>query len=446
MESTLLSPLPETGQKAGTPETPERELRRQMHVILGMAEALADTPLAPEQIGYLAQLREAAEQLLPAVRRAPRHAASASQPGAGWEDARALVVDACPTHLEISRNLLKACGFRVTEASSASAGLETLGHAASQNQPFHFALFDLDEAGADGLKQFAQGPWGAGTALAACGCEESPELPGELAEAGIVYLPKPFIKSDLQSVYQSLRRVPAPVPKPRPELNLLLLDETPGQLDAIRGFLSGVPHKLTPTSEPAEAAALFRTGTFDMALVTVGARSLDRMRCIGEMRAAESSLGGKRIPILAISTPALAGREGWRQELDCDAWLVKPIRKRELLDALRRFSNGVEGAALPEPSELSAAIRALAPRYLEMQRDNLAALGDPVKRMDSRAAMRFAQGLAGTAGELGFTHLASLGARLESASRQEAWPGIRRYLEAITKFLATAEATYPRCA
>jgi CheY-like chemotaxis protein len=385
--------------------------------------------------------------------------AGATPLGAGpkpsLESVRVLVAGECSANRTIASNMLASLGSRVAAAASMEGALEEFRRG-EVGGSYQVVLVDLDAPGGKPgwlMEQLQAGGSQKQPGVVAVGCDDSAARRAWIASTGAAFLARPYRKVDLaEAISNELARCRAVQSKSESAepagsvCRILLIGEPASQQAVIARRLNGYAHDLTYACDARAAEEAFHAREFDVVFVAMGARQLKLRQTVREMRAWEAGNRGKSTPFIAITTQALAGRPEWGGELGCEAQIGRPIQRAELLDVMRRYGKGIVVEERAGPDEASEAIRTLVPRYLEIQRAELAALRDPVRNMESHAVLRYAQGLSGTAAQLGLAHLGILGSKLESASRQDNWPKARRYLDAIGEYLNVVASTLLKCA
>ncbi len=114
-------------------------------------------------------------------------------------------------------------------------------------------------------------------------------------------------------------------------------------------------HAITVVGNGREALAAVEAQEFDVVLMDVQMPELDGLEATAAIRRRERS-GGRHVPIIAMTAHALKGDRERCLEAGMDDYVSKPIRSRELFDAIER----VVGPA-SSPHETAPAARAADP-------------------------------------------------------------------------------------
>jgi two-component system, sensor histidine kinase and response regulator len=176
------------------------------------------------------------------------------------------------------------------------------------------------------------------------------------------YLIKPVKQSDLfDAIVLALegeRRGPtvspiAPETLPRlRSLNVLLAEDSLANQKLAKGLLTRWGHHLTIVNNGLEAVAAVRRHGFDLVLMDVQMPELDGIEATKQIRGLEAG-GGRRTPIIAMTAHAMKGDKERCLAAGMDAYCPKPVRPRELHDAILK----VIPSALPAPGQAEAASR-----------------------------------------------------------------------------------------
>ena len=121
----------------------------------------------------------------------------------------------------------------------------------------------------------------------------------------------------------------------RPLKILLAEDSRMNQVLAI-GILQREGHLVTVANDGREAVEVFQANPFDIILMDVQMPELDGLQATAAIRDIEMTRGG-RIPILAMTAHALTGDRERCLEAGMDGYLSKPIRLKELVQAVDQF-------------------------------------------------------------------------------------------------------------
>ncbi|MBF0283260.1 MAG: response regulator [Magnetococcales bacterium] len=128
----------------------------------------------------------------------------------------------------------------------------------------------------------------------------------------------------------------APAAPHRP-LALLLAEDAPDNILLIQAFLRDSGHRLTVVENGLEALEQFKEGRFDAVLMDIQMPVMDGESAVREIRAWEKLMGRPRTPIAALTAHALREHEQRSLQAGCDLHLSKPVKRRDLLQAIARL-------------------------------------------------------------------------------------------------------------
>ena len=214
---------------------------------------------------------------------------------------------------------------------------------------------------------------------------------------------------------------PANDPAPTGRLRILIADDSAVGRDVDTSLLRKAGHDVTVARDGSEAVELAESQDFDVILMDLRMPVLDGIEATRRIRALSGSRGN--IPIVAMTASALEEPIRQSREAGMDGYLTKPVTEVELMAALAKavHSRGplpvidheilASLAAHMDPQDLDGHLRAFAARIEAMLR-SLAA-PDAFAAADALGAS--AHELASSAGVLGFTTLAEMARRLETA-------------------------------
>ncbi len=279
-----------------------------------------------------------------------------------------LVVDDNATNRLILEETLSGWDMRPTAVAGGDEALAALEGAARAGRPFGLVLLDAQMPGMDGF------------GLAAC-IQQRPELVGATLmmlssgghsgvlarrrELGITgYLTKPLKQADLwRAILEALGNADQEAHKtktvspqearaadaPR-RLRLLLAEDNLFNQKLATGLLEKEGHSVVVANNGKEALAILeRDPAFDVVLMDVQMPEMDGLEATAALRRREAGTG-RRLPILAMTAYAMKGDRERCLDAGMDGYISKPIRARELLDAVA----GLTAKAPEAPPEAPA--------------------------------------------------------------------------------------------
>jgi signal transduction histidine kinase/CheY-like chemotaxis protein len=290
-----------------------------------------------------------------AIRETTSVTAHLKETGLSLAGRRVLVVDDNSTGRRILSAAVSRLGMRPETASCVSEAIDQIALASSTPEPFEVVLTDLEMPGDDGLTLLAKlkkvaGPCSPKVILLSSGglrgdaerCHESgaaayltkPVRAAELRTAmAQVLLPQQQGKSSPLVTRHSLRerRVAEP-------LSILLADDSVvNQRLAVR-ILEKQGHKVVVADNGRHALTALAAGRFDVVLMDIQMPEMGGVEAVSHIRAQEEGTG-VRLPVIALTAHAMEEAKEWCLASGMDAYLSKPIRAQELLEAVERYGS-----------------------------------------------------------------------------------------------------------
>jgi signal transduction histidine kinase/CheY-like chemotaxis protein len=282
---------------------------------------------------------------------------------------RVLVVDDNGTNRRILQDILTYWQMQPTTVSAGASALAELRRGVAAGQPFDLVLLDAMMPELDGF------------AVAECirTAPETAHLPvlmltssGQLGETARCrtldidsYLIKPIKQSDLLDAMLTVlgsRSVEAEPVALRPvdpaaarPLRVLLVEDNLVNQKLVTRMLEPQGHVVEVAGNGRAALAALERATFDLVLMDVQMPEMDGFEATAAIRAAERD-GRAHLPIIAMTAHAMKGDRERCLAAGMDAYLAKPVERRELVELLARFA-----PAQAEVSQPSAAAGAAAP-------------------------------------------------------------------------------------
>jgi CheY-like chemotaxis protein len=142
----------------------------------------------------------------------------------------------------------------------------------------------------------------------------------------------------------------AAAPAPRSALHILLAEDNPFNQKLALGLLGKEGHSVVVVNNGAEAVAALEREPYDLILMDVQMPEMDGFQATRLIRESEAARG-RRTPILAMTAYAMKGDRERCLEAGMDGYVSKPIRARELFDAIAAVAGTVPPPAAPPEAE-----------------------------------------------------------------------------------------------
>jgi CheY-like chemotaxis protein/HPt (histidine-containing phosphotransfer) domain-containing protein len=243
----------------------------------------------------------------------------------------------------------QACG-----GGEAAVG-EVERRAVAGAEPFALAIVDAHLPGPDGFslaERWAGQGWPAGRVVLLLSAADRNDTSALCREIGVTgHLTKPVKESSLrESILAAL--VPGRAGAAHPSrdagadrddrradrkeapLRILLVDDHEFNRRVGTHKLEGWGHSVVTATGGREALDLLARQAFDLALIDIQMADMDGLELTASVRRREAEAGG-HLPIIAMTAWAMSGDRETCLAAGMDAYVTKPIRDRELAQAIR---------------------------------------------------------------------------------------------------------------
>ena len=294
----------------------------------------------------------------------PLSGAPSTEHGLDLEGKHVLVVDDNATNRAVLEGFLLGWGTKVTAVGSGAAALDSLRAEAGAQHPFDVAILDMNMPVMDGVELArlivadpAIGPLPLMLLTSSCDSEDI----SKAQTAGFsAYLNKPVRRERLRRGLAAVLGADGPsdlaglvteevlVRAERPRRGLLLLaeDDPVNQRVAV-AMLQGDGYRVDTVANGAEAVEAIVAGRYEAVLMDCHMPVMDGYEASNRIRALERA--GQRTPIIAMT--AGARHEDWARCLSVgmDDYLAKPVKRRDLLSVVARWTAEPEGGGTASP-------------------------------------------------------------------------------------------------
>jgi PAS domain S-box-containing protein len=365
-------------------------------------------------------------------------------------DLPVLIVDDNATNRHILEEVFTNWHMRPVAVASGAAALGTLEKSLHAEQPFAVVLLDGHMPDMDGFsvaERISDDRRYADIKLVMLTSAGQPEDVARCRKLDIsAYLTKPIKQSELFDVIVTaigqpgVERPRAPQRRKRPRLAertlqvLVAEDNQVNQLVATRIFQK-LGHQVTVVSNGREALSAVQAGKFDLIAMDVQMPDMDGLEATSAIRSWEKA-AGTHIPIMAMTAHAMKGDRERCLAAGMDGYISKPIRTRELEEAIAQlislskpskvslFSEGSHADGVIDHAALLAGVdgdrrllREFVRLFLADCPQRLAEIKEAIRRGDAGALGRAAHTLKGSVGNFAAQKAFAASQRLEKMSR-----------------------------
>jgi two-component system, sensor histidine kinase and response regulator len=370
--------------------------------------------------------------------------------------ARLLVVDDNETNLQVVEEYAEGWGMVVDTARSANSAVRLLHVAREAGSPYRMLITDLqmpDVSGVELAQTVRQDPRHAGMSIVLLTSVGREVLPEDVDAYVDALLTKPLRRADLLRVLVeqlgSQPAVPSPVPdasaslRPAPEgVRLLVAEDNVVNAEVMQEMLRSLGYQADYVVNGREAVTALERGSYAGVLMDCQMPVLDGYQAAQQWRRREVELGGRRVPIIAVTAHALAGEREKVLRAGMDDYLTKPVTIQHLRETLTLWLSQADASARsgrsvppppppqgPPPASAHAgpagamASRSLDPKtrrsakvvglFLEHVPTQLAAIQAAVGAGDAEGLRQSAHKLKGSSAAVGAHRMADLCKRLQ---------------------------------
>ncbi|WP_170133989.1 PAS domain S-box protein [Palleronia aestuarii] len=266
-----------------------------------------------------------------------------------------LIVDDNEVNRLILSEQCRAWGLAPETAVDGADAIAKLGAAARAGRPFPLILLDYHMPGLDGMAVAEwlerEAPSAHGIVVVLSSGDDDATISAFRARGVQDYLVKPVrqrrLFESLAALTRSAGALPAPAgmadgrdipPGPvAARRSVLVAEDNKVNWMVVSGFLKAEPFDLTWAVDGPGAVEALRERHFDALLLDVSIPGYDGFEVVRRIRARESQEGLPRLPVILLTAHSYSDRTSEIATHDVDAILLKPTRKAELLETLRRY-------------------------------------------------------------------------------------------------------------
>jgi CheY-like chemotaxis protein len=121
-------------------------------------------------------------------------------------------------------------------------------------------------------------------------------------------------------------------------LRILVAEDSEASFQLFQAYLRGKPHSVARATNGAEAVELASSGAFDLLFMDISMPVMDGYAATRRIRELETGKDRARLPIVVLSAQDLRAQRRKGALVGCSGHLSKPLRKHELLEAIRAYS------------------------------------------------------------------------------------------------------------
>ncbi len=346
-------------------------------------------------------------------------------------DLRVLVVDDNATNRMVLLKLLQTWGCRAALASGGVEACDLLTHAARGGEPFDLVLLDMHMPDLDGTataRRIRAEPTTRDVPIVAL--TSVSRGGGKQEDLGLnAVIPKPIKHGSLAEAMAAAMaaRAPAGAPDGAPDgsqrrARVLIVDDNEANRIVAETVLRRGGYEVHLATNGREAIAAFRRVAPDLVLMDVQMPEMDGLAATAAIRAGEDP--AYRRPILALTAGTSPDDRVRCREAQMDGYVVKPLRREDLLDTVARAIAAAPCRDAAPPPRVAGeipldddVILEIAGRFLDEAVTRCAALRAALATGEATAVEHIGHYLKGGAAQLAMVGLRDLAAAIETLGR-----------------------------
>ena len=345
---------------------------------------------------------------------------------------RVLVVDDNATNRMVLLKLLQSWGCRAALASGGAEACDLLTHAARGGEPFDLVLLDMHMPDLDGVATARRIRGEATTRdvpiIALTSVHRGGTRYDDVVTSAVI--PKPIKHAQLAQTMAEVLATRARaasadlgVGTERPG-RILVVDDNEANRIVAETVLRRGGYEVHLATNGREAIAAVREVAPDLVLMDIQMPEMDGLAATAAIRAGEKA--GERRPILALTAATSAEDRARCYEAQMDGYIVKPLRRDDLLETVAQALAGAPRPSAPlTPAKGGAdeellddeVMTEIAGRFLEEAVRRCQALRAALTSGEAKAVEHIGHYLKGGAAQLAIVGLRDLAAAVETLGR-----------------------------
>jgi signal transduction histidine kinase/DNA-binding NarL/FixJ family response regulator len=222
-----------------------------------------------------------------------------------------------------------------------------------------------------------------------------------------------------------------------PGLRILLADDSDDNRFLIQSYLKNAECILETAENGRIAYEMFQRGAYDLVLMDVEMPEMDGYTATRMIRGREKDSGTEPTPILALTAHAFQEAVERSLAAGFSTHLTKPIRRATLLEALSKWAPSRPGSRAVQNVlvMVDPALEALVPNYLDKRRQDLVKFAAALEGDDFETLRRLGHNLKGTGAGYGFDKLTEIGGEIEAGAKANNRPAVQVKVDELARYL-----------
>jgi CheY-like chemotaxis protein len=229
---------------------------------------------------------------------------------------------------------------------------------------------------------------------------------------------------------------------PERPVRVLLVDDAPESARVIAAYLRGISHQLDAAENGEQAVARFPSGAYDIVLMDMQMPVMDGETATRAIRAWERAQGRAPVAIIALTAHSFDAAQRRSVEAGCTAHASKPLKKKVLIDLIRRYAKvEISPASAPPPRviEVEPELLALLPGFIAKRKGDARAIRSALADGNLALIGVLAHNMKGTGASYGLPTVSELGRSLGDAVEHLDVAAIGRVVDELADYLGEVE-------
>ena len=236
-------------------------------------------------------------------------------------------------------------------------------------------------------------------------------------------------------------------------LRILLVDDSDDNRFLVLSYLKDASCSIEIATNGSEGLDKFRASRFDVVLMDVEMPVMDGYSAAREIRRYEQAAGINATPVVALTAHAFADMAQKSNDAGFTSYLTKPIRKATLLDSLASLSgrSAIEPPAATPPLEstdgllihVEQGMEDVVPAYLEKRRKDVLTYSQALANQDFETLRMLGHKMKGTGAGYGFPVLTEIGSAIEEAALRKDAGRIAAGVDRLAWYAGNVKLDYP---
>ncbi len=391
---------------------------------------------------------------------------------------KVLILDDNDTNRLILKEMLSGWGAIVSEASCGEQALEMLKNANIADTPFWVLLLDCRMPGMDGFQvaeNIKNDPELHGITVMMLTSDNRNSDSARAKKLGITsYIVKPVKRNELlNTISLAVRKTQTLTQEPTTEdlpgnredidlLNILLVEDYVYNRIVVLSYL-----KNNANVDIAENGKIgvekFKSKKYDIVLMDLQMPVMDGYTATSEIRRYERAHGIHPTPVIALTAHALKEETQKSLNAGCDECLTKPIKKKTLVETIRRYTATKKPVSKTEELEDSHIdvdddagagqsgrnvvtvihdFKEIVPSFLDRVRKDIIIMTEALQGNDYETIMEISHRIKGAGGGYGFDRISELAMIIEACAKERHSEKIQIQLKEFSNYMETLQVVY----